>query len=79
MYFQLQNHEYVYSGVRIVLCFWVSSTKSNPIHFHPQCNIEFSILINSTFFLTFYLIILYLEFSIVTYQIMTWGYCCTPT
>jgi len=30
-------------------CPWVTSTKSKPIHLNPQCNIKFSILINSTF------------------------------
>lgn len=29
---------------------WVTSTKSNPINFHPQYNTKFSFLINSSFF-----------------------------
>jgi len=42
LYFQLQNHEYLYSGVTIVLGLQA------PLN--PQCNIKVSILINSTFF-----------------------------
>jgi len=46
LYFQLQNHEYCYSGVTIVL----GLQESSPIDLNPRCNIKFSILINSTIF-----------------------------
>jgi len=46
-YFQLQNHEYCYSGVSIVL--WVSRNPSLFIYTH-KCKSNFSISINSTFF-----------------------------
>jgi len=40
LYFQLQNHEYFYSGVNIVL----GLQAANPNSLNPQCNIKVSIV-----------------------------------
>jgi len=45
-HFQLQNHEYCYSGVSMS-CALGFSTKSKPIHLHLQFKTKFTILINS--------------------------------